>query len=93
MSQKYKGRKYRVKKDAYSRIQILEGDKIVDELCIVPTVQCPDGDRLLSKVILLECDEEYVLKTSNHFKPGGVEYAINVAASQIHVENNTLVIN
>lgn len=68
-SQKYKGRKYRVKKDACRHIQVIESDKVIDELCIVPTVQCPDGDRILSKVVLLKYDEDYLLAKANHFQP------------------------
>lgn len=67
-SQKYKGRKYRVSKSAFQRIEVIEGNKVVDELCIVPTVQCPDGDKILSKVVLLELAEEYTLQTANHFR-------------------------
>ena len=66
-SQKHAGRKYRVSKNAYDKIQVMDGEKVIDELCIVPTVQCPEGDRLLSKIVLLECDEDYVLATANHF--------------------------
>lgn len=66
-SQKYTGRQYRVMKNAYDKIEILENGKVIDRLCIVPTIQCPEEDRLLSKIVLLESDEELVLAKSNHF--------------------------
>ena len=71
-SSKYSGRKYRVFKSAYDRIKVLENDKVMDELCVVPTVNCPENDRVLSKIVLLECDEDYILEKANHFKPAGI---------------------
>ena len=68
-SQKYAGKKYRVSKNAGDRIEIVDNGKVIDELCILPAVTCPDGDKILSKIVLLECDEDYVLAKSNHFKP------------------------
>ena len=66
-SQKHKGRTYRMFKNPYARIHVIENGKVVDELCLVADVQCPDGDRLLTKKVLLESDEDYALATSNHF--------------------------
>jgi hypothetical protein len=67
-SEKYHGRKYRVKSNANSRIEVVEDGKVVDELCIISTVECPRGDLLLSKVVMLESAEEAALKIANHLR-------------------------
>lgn len=67
-SHKHKGRKYRVSRDATRTIEVLDEDgKVIDKLCVIPTVSCPDYDRVLSKILLLQFSEEYILETANHF--------------------------
>lgn len=64
-SQKHKGCKYRVRKAG--RIEVLDSlSAPKDLLCIVPALNCPDYDKVISKIILLQCDEDYVLATANH---------------------------
>ncbi len=65
-SSRYAGRRYRIRKDAHQRILVLEGDKVVDELCIISRVSCPSGDMLLSKIVMAESAEEEMLKVANH---------------------------
>jgi hypothetical protein len=67
-SEKYHGRKYRVNSNAHSRIEIIEDGKVIDELCIISTVECPGGDLLLSKIVMLESAEETALQVANHFR-------------------------
>jgi len=69
-SQHHKGRKYRIHKNAYERIDVLdEQGKVIDRLCIVRAIQCPDDDLILTKKVLLESVEEYALQVANHFRP------------------------
>jgi len=64
-SRRYKGRKYRVPDAGF--IEVIDKDgQVIDRLCIHPRVQCPLADQILSKIVLLELDEEYVLDTANH---------------------------
>lgn len=66
-SQQHKGRKYRVSKDSYKRIEVVDDQgKVVDKLCIGPAIGCPPCDVILARVVLLELAEEYVLETANH---------------------------
>ena len=69
-SKNYPGRKYRVKKDTSSMIDVLDKDgKVVDRLCVHPAVECPEGDHVFTKVAFLEMDEEFILSKANHHAP------------------------
>ena len=66
-SQKNKGMKYRVPKDHMRRILVLnDKDECVDELCVHPAINCPAGDHILTRLVMLESDEDAILKASNH---------------------------
>ena len=66
------GRRYVV--CARQRIRVYEGDRLVDELCLhlvelagrIDNGWLPEADVVLGKVLLLEHDEERVLRTANH---------------------------
>ena len=67
-SRKYAGRKYRLPKNHNAYIEILdENNKVIDTLCIQTRMECPSGDRLLARWLLINFDEERLLKTSNHW--------------------------
>jgi hypothetical protein len=66
-SQKYKGRKYRIPKVHMARIEVLDDSgKVIDRLCVHPAIECPAGDHILTRKVLLELDEEYILAKANH---------------------------
>lgn len=68
-SQKHKGRKYRVPATrgfARNYIDVYEGDKLIDRLCVHPQERYVDEDEVLTRVTLLKYAEEYLLKTANH---------------------------
>ncbi len=66
-SQKYQGRKYRVPQEHMNMIDVLDKDgNVIDRLCVHPSVACPPGDHILSRLVLLELAEEYLLKQANH---------------------------
>jgi len=74
-SRRHEGRKYRVSKDCYKRIEVVDDQgKVVDKLCIGPAIGCPPCDVVLARVVLLELAEEYVLETANHID---LNYDIN----------------
>ncbi len=58
--------KYRIPKNHMDTIDVYEDGKLVDKLCIHPRIECPPGDHILSRVSLLENNEDYVLATANH---------------------------
>ena len=65
------GRRYVV--DAYSRIKVYEGERLVDQLCVnlvdggmVDSFWLPAPDVVLGKVWLLEHVEDRVLAVANH---------------------------
>lgn len=69
-SQKHKGRKYRIPKEHMEMIEVLDKDgKVIDQLCIHPAVECPPADHILSRVVLLESAEEFVLAKADHHRP------------------------
>lgn len=67
------GRHYVV--DGHNRIKVYDGDRLVDELCVQlvepdslnhDSYWLPEPDVVLGKVLLIENDEERVLKVANH---------------------------
>ena len=60
-------RLYRVRRG--QRIQILEDGRCSGELCLEASLRVPDADEFLMKIIWLTANEEYVLRTANHFPP------------------------
>lgn len=66
-SQKYKGRKYHIPEECTSRIEVLDSSgKVIDRLCVHPAIECPAGDHILTRKVLLELDEDYILNRSIH---------------------------
>lgn len=54
-----------VKREAMKRVVRKIKGKAVSEHCIIPAMDVPEGDILLSKIILLKTNEEEFIKTSN----------------------------
>lgn len=69
-SHKHKGRKYRIPEGHRDFIEVIdENDKVIDTLCVHPAVECPPGDHILARVILLELSEDYILERANSHGP------------------------
>jgi hypothetical protein len=61
------GRIYRVPRE-HGRVLILEGGRPTEQLCIEPLEHnLPDADVVLLHKLLIQADEEYYLRTANHF--------------------------
>ena len=70
-SQKYKDCRYRVKRNHNAVVEVVNKDgKVVDKLCFQPAIDCPAPDQLLTKIVLLELAEEFVLAKANHHRQG-----------------------
>lgn len=59
-------RQYVVKE--FGKVDIIEKDELIEQLCLIPTIDCPSQDSLAMKKLLIEGDETLFLKTANHFK-------------------------
>lgn len=69
-SHRHKGRKYRISEEHGDFIDVIdENGKVIDSLCVHPAVECPPGDHILARVILLELDEDYILERANSQEP------------------------
>lgn len=67
-SQKYKGRKYRVPANHMAYIEVLdEKGKVIDTLCVHPAIECPPADHIITRVAMLQNDEETLLAAANHW--------------------------
>lgn len=65
-SQKHKGHKYRVPNNT-DMIEVLDSQgKVVDRLCVHPSISCPVADQILTRLVLLESAEDFILETANH---------------------------
>lgn len=74
-SQRYKGRKYRVPENHMAYIEVLdEQGRVIDTLCVHPAIQCPPPDHILTRVIMLQNDEEGLLTAANHWGPRDRSY-------------------
>jgi hypothetical protein len=61
------GRVYRVPR-RQGRVLILDGGRPSEQLCIQPvTRDLPDADVVLMHKLLIQADEEFYLRTANHF--------------------------
>lgn len=49
------------------KVEVVEGGKTIETLCLVPTTTVGKQDVLALKKLLLESDERMFLKTANHF--------------------------
>jgi hypothetical protein len=74
-SQKYKGCRYRLPRNHNAYIEIVDSEgKVIDTLCIQPKIECPTGDRLLTRWLLIKHDEERLLAVANHWGPREKSY-------------------
>ena len=66
-SQRHQGRKYRVSLEDERMIDVLD-DKgvLIDRLCVHANLDCPNPDKVLTRLILLESDEDFILEKANH---------------------------
>jgi hypothetical protein len=61
------GRVYRVPR-RQGRVLILDGGRPSEQLCIQPVARdLPDADVVLMHKLLIQADEDYYLRTANHF--------------------------
>lgn len=68
-SKKYGNLRYRISKDSWKTIDVLDTeDKIVDRLCVVASIDCPDWDTILTKIMLAKFDEERLQAVANHMR-------------------------
>ena len=62
------GRVYRVPR-GHGWVHILEGGRASEHLCLQPKERdLPDADVLLLHKLLIQADEEFYLRTANHFR-------------------------
>ena len=54
-----------VKREPTARVMRKKKGKLITEHCILPSINVPDGDILLSKIVLLKTNEEQFTKISN----------------------------
>ncbi len=68
-SEKHHGLRYRISRDATRRIDVLDAsEKIVDSLCVVHQIGCPNWDMILTKIMLAKFDEDRLQQVANHFR-------------------------
>ena len=61
--------RYRIHKDSYQMIDVLDkGDKVIDRLCIHTAPGCPSADEILAKVVLAELNEDLLNSKANHHR-------------------------
>jgi hypothetical protein len=48
-------------------VQVLEGGRVVERLCVQPLDSLPEADVILMHKMLIEADESSYLATANHF--------------------------
>lgn len=68
-------RRYRIHHGWAGNIQVFEGDRHIENLCIHPTTPVPHADNLLSQKFMLEADEDHFLKTANHHPAAAIRLA------------------
>ncbi|MBA7713822.1 hypothetical protein ES703_122832 [subsurface metagenome] len=69
-SQRHKGRKYRVPANHMAYIEVLDKKGgVVDTLCVHPAIECPPADHILTRLALLQNDEDSILVAANHWGP------------------------
>jgi hypothetical protein len=56
-----------VKRDPQSKVLKKVKGEPVEHLCVVPEEDLPDGDVLLSKILLLKCNEPQFIKIANRY--------------------------
>lgn len=62
-------RTYRVRQGRAGNVLMIDGGgRIIEQICIHPTIDCPDEDTMLAQKLMLETDEDYFLKTANRTK-------------------------
>lgn len=67
-SQKHQGMRYRISRDSSRMIEIVDAEgTVVDRLCIETTINCPDWDVILAKIMLAKFDEDKLHEVANHF--------------------------
>lgn len=77
-SHKHKGRKYRIPKNHMAYIEIMDEEgKVVDTLCVHPAIDCPPADHILTRVAMIQNDEEVLLVAANHWGPREKSYYEN----------------
>ncbi|MGH2487884.1 MAG: hypothetical protein ACRDHE_17930 [Ktedonobacterales bacterium] len=65
-SRAHLGRLYRVPRGP-GQVQVLEGGRVVERLCVQPLDSLPEADVILMHKMLIEADEPSYLATANHF--------------------------
>jgi hypothetical protein len=61
-------RVYRVPR-GYGRVLVLEGGRAIEKVCIQPlAMNLPEADVVLMHKLLIQADEEFYLRTANHFR-------------------------
>jgi hypothetical protein len=58
-------RRYRLHRGWAGNVQVFEGDRHVETLCIHPAISVPLGDHLLSQKLMIETDEANFRKVAN----------------------------
>jgi len=64
------GRIYRIKKARHGNVELVEPDEQgrlvrVENLCVHPSVQCPDQDTMLAQKLILEANEDHLRQVAN----------------------------
>ncbi len=62
-------RMYRIKRGRVGNIELIDDEGIVARYCVHPEVECPDEDTMLTQKLMLENDEQELLRLANvHFQ-------------------------
>lgn len=65
-SPSYTNRVYRVPRGP-GQVQVLEGGRVVERLCVQPVDALPEADVILMHKMLIQADERSYLESANHF--------------------------
>ncbi len=65
-SPSYANRVYRIPRGP-GQVQVVEGGRVVERLCVQPVESLPDADVVLMHKLLIQADERRYLESANHF--------------------------